>query len=195
LGRLSQDELLIGFRLIEPGDDLLLYPEEMEQLGRAVMKVRRQSGAARALARDFLRGLGVPPCPIMRGVRGAPVWPKGVIGSLAHDRDVAVAAVARSGIRRSGIGVDVEPDESLDQGILASIASPSEIAQLEGRNPRLLFCAKEAAFKAVNSVSAPISDFREIEVDLKSMRAWTRDGVTTALSWIERPRIVVLAVR
>src|SRR5215472_8802393 len=112
INALSFPGIVIGHRLISPGDEDALLPEEAAAFASSVVKVRRASGAARIVARQLLRQLGQPECALPRASGGATAWPAGIIGSLAHDSRVAVAAVA---MRRDvdAIGIDVEPAESL----------------------------------------------------------------------------------
>ena len=60
--------------------DIVLFPEEEAVLVRAVDKRRREFTTARACARAALATLGLPPAPIVPGLRGAPQWPPGVVG-------------------------------------------------------------------------------------------------------------------
>src|SRR3989440_8524351 len=100
--------IMIGHRLISPGDEHALLPEEAPAFASSVVKVRRASGAARIVARQLLARLGYRQCPLPKAPSGAPIWPAGVVGSLTHDSRVAVAAVATS--RDVGaLGIDVEP--------------------------------------------------------------------------------------
>jgi 4'-phosphopantetheinyl transferase EntD len=85
-----------------------LLPEELQSLGGSAEVVRRRSGAVRLLARRLLDIAGFDPVALPRSDSGAPVWPTGVVGSLAHDHDIAVAVVAGADLF-AGIGVDVEP--------------------------------------------------------------------------------------
>src|SRR5712692_6004790 len=98
--------VVIGHRLISPGDEHALLPEEAPAFTASVVKVRRASGAARIVARQLLMRLGHPGCALPKSPSGAPIWPAGVIGSLTHDARVAVAAV---GLCRDvgAIGIDV----------------------------------------------------------------------------------------
>src|SRR5229473_1419152 len=89
--------VMIGHRLISPGDEHALMPEEAHAFASSVVKVRRASGAARIVARQLLARLGYARCAVPKAPSGAPIWPAGIIGSLAHDSRVAVAAV---GIQR-----------------------------------------------------------------------------------------------
>jgi 4'-phosphopantetheinyl transferase EntD len=74
------------------------------------------------------------------------------VGSIAHCRDVAVAAAAPVA-RLAGLGVDVEPDDPLTSDLWDGLFTETERAFLD-RAPApeaaalRLFCAKEAAYKA-----------------------------------------------
>ena len=135
--------------------DVQLFPEEEALLARAVDKRRREFATARACARSALARLGVAPAPILPGERGAPGWPPGIVGSITHCAGYRAAAVAP--VRDVlAIGVDAEPDDALPDGVLTAISLPGERARLldlasaaPGTNwDRLLFCAKEATYKA-----------------------------------------------
>src|SRR2546426_10747540 len=117
--------ILIGHRLIMPGDEDALLPQEHHSFASSVVKVRRASGAARIVARQLLAQLGYAQCVVPKAPSGAPIWPAGVIGSLAHDSRVAVAAV---GMRRdvAALGIDVEPAELLPAELLDVVATPQE---------------------------------------------------------------------
>jgi 4'-phosphopantetheinyl transferase EntD len=134
---------------------LMLFPEEEALLARAVDKRRREFTTARACARTALAALGVPPAPIMPGERGAPQWPRGIVGSITHCVGYRAAAVARC-CDVLTIGLDAEPHEVLPSGVLEAISRPAErerLRALAAAEPgicwdRLLFCAKEATYKA-----------------------------------------------
>jgi 4'-phosphopantetheinyl transferase EntD len=135
--------------------DAPLYPEELERVARAIPRRRNEYTTARHCARQALGALGIAPVAIPTGPRGAPRWPTGIVGTITHCRGYRAAAVARSA-DLAAIGIDAEPHEPLPDGVLPSIALPQEhdhLAELFGTNPdtcwgRLLFCAKEAVYKA-----------------------------------------------
>lgn len=108
--RLTVPGILIGHRSIMPGDECALLPEDA--IASRHTKIRRASGAARIVARELLTRAGHKMCAIPKSPSGAPIWPAEMVGSLAHDSDVAVAAIAP---RRSfvTIGIDVEPAKAL----------------------------------------------------------------------------------
>jgi 4'-phosphopantetheinyl transferase EntD len=108
LGSLAPPAVLVGHRIIRPGDEDALLPEERITFPPSARKIYRQSGAARIVARHLLGVFGFSGVPLPRSVSRAPVWPPEVIGSLAHDESVAVAAIASSR-QFSALGIDVEP--------------------------------------------------------------------------------------
>lgn len=102
-----------------------LYPVEVEQIGAAVESRRIDFAAARACAREAMSRLGVTAGPIIRGGRGMPVWPEGVVGTLTHTDGLRAAALARSSSVRS-LGLDVEPHGPLPNGVLDAVSLPEE---------------------------------------------------------------------
>ncbi|MBT2212297.1 MULTISPECIES: 4'-phosphopantetheinyl transferase superfamily protein [Actinomadura] len=133
----------------------VLFPEEEPEVARAVDKRRREFTTVRWCARRALGDLGFAPVPIPRGERGAPRWPDGVVGSMTHCDGYRAAAVARAGDVRA-LGIDAEPHGPLPEGVLDAIAREEEVPLLEELRraspdvhwDRLLFCAKEAVYKA-----------------------------------------------
>lgn len=194
LKTLQAPGLLLGHRIITPGDEHALLPAERAGREKATLKVLRQSGAVRILARQLLEQLGLPDAELPRLPNGAPRWPDGVAGSLAHDRDVAVAAVMHSD-GSSFIGIDVEPAEPLPPKVMEEISTPGEQRRY---NPdllqsRVLFCAKEAVYKAFNSKTGQFLGFQDVEIDLNSGEATLKDGQRMSVFVITSPRVVVLA--
>ena len=135
--------------------DAVLFPEEEAVVARAVDKRRREFAAARACARAGLARLGVPPVPILPGLRGAPQWPPGIVGSITHCAGYRASALARAEDMLT-LGLDAEPDDRLPEGVLNAVSSADERAGLDALAAaapgpswdRLLFCAKEAVYKA-----------------------------------------------
>ncbi|SDK31344.1 4'-phosphopantetheinyl transferase family protein [Streptomyces indicus] len=89
----------------------LLLPGETETVARTRPARRRAFLAGRACAREALHALGVAEAhrtPLPRGPAGAPVWPPGVTGSIAHCGGFSTAAVARRD-HFAGLGIAVAP--------------------------------------------------------------------------------------
>lgn len=145
---------VVGLAAAERYDDppeLRALPEEEPLIARSVPKRRNEFITVRACARTALAELGVAPVPILKGDKGQPRWPDGVVGSLTHTAGYRGAVVARDGAVRS-VGIDAEPHDVLPGGVLDAISLPAErdeIAALpaELHWDRILFCAKEATYK------------------------------------------------
>lgn len=195
LAALAPPGLLIGHRLILPGDEDTLQPDEAASMASAAMARRRASGAARVVARELLAQLGHGGVAIPRGASGAPLWPAGVVGSMAHDDRVAVAAV---GLVRdiAAVGIDVEPAQPLPPDMLELVTTPNE-RQTIANDPlqgRLLFAAKEAVYKAAYPLDGVFLEFRDIDVDFAGAKAVTQTGRTFALRTCNSSHVVVLAL-
>jgi 4'-phosphopantetheinyl transferase EntD len=193
LDQLSLPGILIGHRRISPNDDRALLAEEAEAFSGAAAVVRRASGAARLVARQLLKQLGFPPSALPKAGSGEPIWPTGVVGSLAHDDQVAIAAVARSNAIVT-LGVDVEPAEPLPHDLLAMVATAEEQLKIadDPFGGRLLFAAKEAVYKAVYPIDRVFLEHHQIVIDLANQRASTRTGRSVELRFCAAGHIVTV---
>jgi len=127
-------------------------PGEEPLIARSVAKRRNEFITVRHCARLALGELGLPPVPILKGDKGEPCWPDGVVGSLTHCAGYRGAVVGRGAAVRS-VGVDAEPHDVLPHGVLDAISLPEERSELAALPAgvhwdRILFCAKEATYKA-----------------------------------------------
>ncbi|WP_354639903.1 4'-phosphopantetheinyl transferase family protein [Kitasatospora camelliae] len=143
---------------VDTCDDVLdgmLFPEEEAAVAQAVPKRRQEYTTARVCARRAMARLGLPAAPVISGLRGEPLWPTGVVGSITHCAGYRGAVLGRlSGV--ATVGIDAEPNAELTEGVLEAISLPGEriwIRELAARAPevswdRLLFSAKESVYKA-----------------------------------------------
>jgi len=186
--------VLVGHRAIGAEDDRFLLPEERAPLSGSVAKVLRQSGAARRVARGLLAELGHPDAPLPPRRRMPLAWPAGIVGSLAHDAEVAVAAVAPAAALLS-LGIDVEPAEPLPPLLVAKVATERERAAYPAAllESRLLFCVKEAVYKARNPLDGIVLEFHDVEVDLAAGLATVLGMHRVQVRVIAAPRVVALA--
>ena len=127
-------------------------PEEEPLIARSVAKRRNEFITVRHCARVALGELGVAPVPILKGEKGEPCWPAGVVGSLTHCEGYRGAVVGQADAARS-VGIDAEPHGVLPDGVLDAVSLPAERDELaalpaELHWDRILFCAKEATYKA-----------------------------------------------
>jgi 4'-phosphopantetheinyl transferase EntD len=129
-----------------------------------------------------------------RSPSGAPFWPEGVVGSLAHDDEFAVAAVAlRTDIAR--LGVDIEPAEPLPSDIVDRVLSVGEkrLTNNDRVMSRLIFSSKEAVYKALNALDGSPLEYDDIEIRLAEATAILRDGRSLRLVAQVGERLVAVA--
>ncbi|MFN3004784.1 4'-phosphopantetheinyl transferase family protein [Mycolicibacterium wolinskyi] len=145
-------DTLASAELYDDPPGLAPLPEEEPLVARSVAKRRNEFVTVRYCARQALGELGIGPVPILKGDKGEPCWPDGVVGSLTHCKGFRGAVVGRAGDVRS-IGIDAEPHDVLPDGVLGAITLPverTELSTMPGNLhwDRILFCAKEATYKA-----------------------------------------------
>ncbi|MFF3443925.1 4'-phosphopantetheinyl transferase [Streptosporangium sp. NPDC002721] len=161
-----------------------LFLEEEAVISRSTEKRRREFTTGRWCARDALSRLGYPPVPVLPGMKGAPVWPPGVVGSITHCPGYRAAAVARSGDVTT-LGIDAEPNKPLPSGVLEVITVDEELGRVTDllrRDPsvrwdRLLFSAKESVYKAwfpLDPLREPRLDFKEASISFDPARCGFR---------------------
>ncbi|MGX7873808.1 4'-phosphopantetheinyl transferase family protein [Mesorhizobium sp. ORM6] len=186
--------VLTGCRAIRENDEAHLLPEEARSILARQPASRRASGTARWIGHGLLADLGIGNAAILRAPSGAPVWPDGITGSLAHDDDMAVAAVSLIG-RIASLGLDVEPAQPLPDDLLPIVATNADHIGTADRRlaGRILFCAKEAVYKAAYPLDRQILGYEDIAVDLGAGRARTKTGREVSLAYCVAPRVVVLA--
>ncbi|MFI0240536.1 4'-phosphopantetheinyl transferase [Streptomyces sp. NPDC016845] len=149
-----------------------LYPQEARLVAHAVAPRRQEFATVRRCAREALARLSLPPVPILPDRHGAPRWPAAVLGSLTHCAGYRAAVVAPAADLRL-LGIDAEPDAPLPNGVLESIALPSElrlVRRLLIRHPqvrwdRALFSMKEAVYKSWYPCTGERLDFEDAELD------------------------------
>jgi 4'-phosphopantetheinyl transferase EntD len=148
-----------------------MYPVEAAAVANAVAERRREFGTVRYCARRALRQLGVPAGPILPDGDRAPRWPTGVVGSMTHCDGYRAAVVARSD-ELCGVGIDAEPHDAMPTAALDLVLRAEEWAQLPAlaaAHPhlhwdRILFCAKEAVYKAWFPLTRRWLDFSDVSV-------------------------------
>jgi 4'-phosphopantetheinyl transferase EntD len=191
---LSAHGVRVGARRVSPGDEQAFAdPGSVETA--ANLPRRRASGAARIVARRLLGELtGDASAPLRRSLTGAPFWPKGVVGSLAHDDEFAIAAVAlQSDVAR--LGVDIEPAEPLPSDLVDRVLSVGEkrLTKIDRVTSRLIFSCKEAVYKALNDLDGSPLEYGDIEIRLAKGAAVLRNGRSLRLMTQAGERLIAVA--
>ena len=121
--------------------------------------------------------LGLRPTSIPLDTHGAPVLPTGLVGSITHKRDLAIAIVARTPGESAaptpplGIGIDLEDHDHAREGIAERVLRPEElafVADLPGHRRWVdiatRFALKEAVYKALHPFVRRYVGFDEASV-------------------------------
>jgi 4'-phosphopantetheinyl transferase EntD len=139
-----------------------------EVLPNAVALRQREFAAGRHAARQAMELLGRPAEAIPIGIDRAPVWPTGLNGSITHSATLCLAVVTQA---PQLIGIDLEPATPLNPDLWDTILLPEECATF-ARAPdapliaKLIFSAKEAAYKAQYPRSKTVFGFEVIHITL-----------------------------
>jgi 4'-phosphopantetheinyl transferase EntD len=142
----------------------------------AVEQVRparaREFGAGRAAAREAMALLGHPPRPVLQGEDRAPIWPKGLVGSITHTARDCMAVVSDAP-EILALGLDMEAATPLESALWPEICTMPEMHWLASLGPsqrghfaKLIFSAKEAVYKAQYRISHQVLEFHDVELDL-----------------------------
>ena len=137
-----------------------LFPGEIESIAKAVLARQIEFRAGRSVARDALTRLGVTPTVLPRAPDRRPLWPEGVVGTIAHSGGWVGAIVGRKN-EYTGIGLDFEPLSDFSTELRSIVLSGGEITssthiEVTGAQidvALLTFVIKEAAFKAVYPIT------------------------------------------
>lgn len=158
-----------------------LYSQELELISASAPLRRRTFATGRYCARAALAEAGLPPVPLLRAEDGAVIWPEGVIGSVSHTNEWAVAAVAvRDMSEALSLGVDLERIQTLEPGVLRLVATAAERAELdeaggESWQGTALFSLKESLYKCLRPLCGRFIEFAEVEIsDIVSGRPRVR---------------------
>lgn len=135
--------------------------------------VRRRQLAflgGRLCAERALSLLGGVSCGVAQGPYGEPVWPLDFHGSIAHSEDAAHAVVLH-GTDAVSVGIDSEEivAPELAQDIAYLCCTETEIERWFGpkadpMRTTVLFCSKEAFYKAAYPIVRRFIDFHEVEI-------------------------------
>ena len=190
----EETDSLVNCCAVQPDLAGFLTDEEAESMQNCTTVVQNRAAAARLAARELLAQEGYPEWSLPRKHGDAPAWPTGLTGSISHSDEFAAAAIAQCGPVEC-VGIDIEPAEPLPAGVRETVVVAGDVA---GSYPveivdRIIFCAKEASYKAVYPIDRRFLEFADVKVDLGSGIATTCYGRKLELFVRLDHRIVVLA--
>ena len=145
---------------------------EARAVSGAVPARQTEFHAGRAAARAAMVALGLPPLPIPQGPDRAPIWPPHVVASLTHDARACIAVMGHAQDWR-GLGIDLEDDGAFDPELVDEVCTETEQMWLnslpQGRRggmAKLIFSAKEAAYKAQYPLTSQLFGFDHLEIEI-----------------------------
>ncbi len=151
-----------------------LFPPEMNYVQGCIPQRIREYTAGRLIARDLLSYHNIYNFPLLSDNDRVPIWPSDILGTIAHCKEYCVVAI--TGISKQenlfGIGVDVEPEQSIEPELWPFILREDELKTIEniplgdrGSLVRKIFCAKEAVYKSVFPKVRKIIEFQDVKID------------------------------
>jgi 4'-phosphopantetheinyl transferase EntD len=151
--------------------DAARFPEKEPVVASASERRRRAFNTGRACARRALADMGLRCVEIPSEEDGTPRWPGGVVGSITHCAGYCTA-VAGWASEVLCVGIDAEPNRALPEKVLRRTVMDHERAWLPdliGTDSavswdRLLFSAKESAFKAWYPLTRIWLEFTEVVI-------------------------------
>lgn len=148
------------------------HADELHLVARAVPARQQEFLLGRRCARAALAQLGAIPGAILSGPDRAPIWPPGIVGSIAHCRGFVGAMVSRDEYLEC-LGFDAEPALPIGEELVTAVCSSAEIDWVRDAAPPIagdwltvLFCAKEAIHKCIAPRSHVTLDFTDVTVVL-----------------------------
>lgn len=180
--------------------DFKLLPEELSLLSPGAAEKRKQEFfLGRAAAVSAMNQLDIPRTAILRGEKGEPLWPDGVVGSISHSADFAVAVVGNSNCF-GGLGIDIQRVEpKKEPRLFKKILTAKELYLLdltkaEGIIEALkLFSIKEAIYKAFDPLVEKQLGFMDIALSKSPdqpseyLGLWDKDPNKTHLHHLPCP--------
>jgi 4'-phosphopantetheinyl transferase EntD len=162
----------VGFACPGSADPAQLMPEERAGLCEMVPKRQREYAAGRVAVRMATFAAGAAPFAVPSGADRAPLWPRGVVGSITHSSDACLAVISRDGPFAS-VGIDLERERPLHASVTDAIifdadrdANPAAQRALGTRFGIVVFSAKEAAYKCQFPLTGSLFDFDAMSICL-----------------------------
>lgn len=149
-------------------------PSVLETLAFYPSARRFELLAGRFCARQALSQLSMTVPWVPTGPHRAPIWPKGVVGSITHTNDFVAALAARTEYVQTA-GIDAEPImvSEVARSIASMVVAPGELESLrdqwvpytdEQTVLTLLYSAKESLFKCLYPFVGDYFDFNAAQV-------------------------------
>jgi 4'-phosphopantetheinyl transferase EntD len=149
-------------------DSTVLLPEELDLLEGASIKRIADLSTGRHCARNAMEALIGHRPAVLRGHGREPIWPQGVVGSIAHSAKMAGAMIAMKS-DFSAIGIDIETVGDVRRELWDLMFDDQEQQLiLSKENPdvwaTLLFSLKEAFYKLQYPITGKFLDLTDVSI-------------------------------
>jgi 4'-phosphopantetheinyl transferase EntD len=166
---LVPEQTVIDVSLVTPCG-FELHPDERALTGKMAAKRLADFRASRYVASNALSQLGHSDFAILINQQRGPIWPPGIIGSLSHCSEIAVA-VAIDDRSIASIGIDVEAYYEMEENLRKLICSEQEMKHLRSIGQpelmsKIVFSIKEAIYKCLNPLIQQWIDFKDVSIVL-----------------------------
>lgn len=152
-----------------------LDPRELAAVTGAALRRVHTFAAGRLCAHAALKARGMDRTPLLPRADGQVDWPAEAPGTIAHTDGYAIAAVLADPKLHVAIGIDVEVLGAVSDDVIEIAFTPAErerLGTLEAaariRTATIMFCAKEAFYKAQFQLTGAWIDFHDVEVSVAS---------------------------
>ena len=150
-----------------PAASSFRFQDEAEWMRSAGDHRRREFATARDCARAALAQIGYPEGPILADKDGVPDWPESAVAAISHSRGYCAAVAARRADCRM-LGLDLEKTNRLSPSAIVRVVHPSEQSYVQNNQKKasLIFCAKEAFYKAQFPVWRTHANFNDLQLSV-----------------------------
>jgi 4'-phosphopantetheinyl transferase EntD len=151
-----------------PAESRFRFQAEADRMRSAGDYRKREFVAGRDCARAALVSSGFPEGPISADEDGVPIWPAGALAAISHSRGYCAAIAANCSDYRM-LGLDLEMTNRLSRSAIERVVHPKEqsYVQADQKKATLMFCAKEAFFKAQFPVWQTHGNFHDLELGVE----------------------------
>ena len=188
LSILSQDNLSFASSSCPDSNGLLsdeiLYLDNFKSQKRKQQFIMGRNAARKALTELCSSDILYATSPLKRLESGLVDWPAGILGSISHSNDFAIAVVCNEKSYR-GLGIDLELHREINPGVHKKIALLSELQIASSINSVnksdffAIFSAKESIFKAIYPNIKQKFGFLAVELKSTTLQERYSDSIAT----------------
>ena len=143
-----------------------LHETDRRYVSSATMMRQHAFSSGRRVARVALDRFAFP-SDNLSVCCGLPQWPEDVVGNITHTDELSACVVVET-VSARGIGIDLQKVASVSKRVAQRVLLPKERDWISrtGNHEWLavFFCAKEAAYKAVNPVMGEFLGFQDVQL-------------------------------